>query len=204
MTKQNELTPGEEKILHEIQLEKICKALFTRHEQLVLREEMVKHATHIFCERFRYTYPEKILSNYEQLKSKGIEHVIYYEPNFFLIGEMKEIYEPDVPSPKEGLSFDTRAYTYKDYEDIRIILEEWHDHYDLRKALVIAEDHLFDVDKMPLGPDHEPCTPLEAAAYMTGGFTCISLEPFVSGKLAGTALSINDKMKFYRKLSIVN
>ncbi|HJX05759.1 MAG TPA: hypothetical protein VJ461_03550, partial [Candidatus Nanoarchaeia archaeon] len=141
---------------------------------------------------------------YSQVKSKGIENIIYYEPHFFLIGRMKEIYEPGFPMPKEGLGFDTRAYLYREPEDIRIILERWHEHYGLRKALVLSEDHLFNVDKMPAGPDGDACTPLEAAAYMSAGFTCIGLEPFSAGKLTGTILSIEDRVKFYRKLSAVN
>ncbi len=185
-------------------MEKFSKVLFARHEQLVLREAMMKYALNLFCERFQYTYPEKIIENYSQVKSKGIENIIYYEPHFFLIGRMKEIYEPGFPMPKEGLGFDTRAYMYGNHGDIRIILEGWYYEHKLRKALVLSEDHLFDVDKMPVGPDHEPCNPLEAAAYMSAGFTCIGLEPFSAGKLTGTILSIEDRVKFYRKLSAVN
>lgn len=202
--KRNELTPEEESILKEILLERLYNLFNKRVDQLTLREGMLRIAMNNFCDRFKYTYPEKILEAYDDVKKTGAKHVIYYEPHFFLVSIMSEVQEEGFPFPKEGLSFDSKAYFYQDYHDIRNILENWHYNYGMKKALVIEESHMFDVEKLPDFINGEPCSPLEAAVYMASGFSSMGLEPFVTKLFPGAILTIEDKLKFNKRLGGVH
>ncbi|MBN2053240.1 hypothetical protein JW756_07080 [Candidatus Woesearchaeota archaeon] len=204
MNKQNELTPEEEKILRSIELEKLCDLMIKKQDQLVLHQAMIKLEGDKFFDRFQYTYPEKITKIYDIIAEQGVGHVIYHEPHFILLSAMVVKTEDAFPMPKNRLDFHTLPYHYRSSEAIRELLDFWYYNLDLRKTLVLSEDHLFNVDKLRDGPDHKPHTPFEEAALFLGGYTNISLTPFCTQELSGSIMSIDDKMKFYKKIGNIN
>jgi hypothetical protein len=155
-----------------------------------------------FRQRFYSKYENKIIGNLAALMSEGIMDIIYYEPTWFLLANVKAAVTLESPSRKL-IIFATKPFIYRRAFELRYILERECELFGMRKALVFEEHYLFEEFKLeqhPLDPDGMPLTPLEQAVFMEPGFKTMSLTHEDAGLLGGRILTIEDALTLNEKL----
>jgi hypothetical protein len=162
----------------------------------------LQELTDEFKQRFYSKYESKILGNIDSLRREGIEDIIYYEPTWFLLMNIKQAYIVE-PEPKKMILLLFKPFIYRLASDLRNILEDECERFGLKKALVFEEHYLFEEFKLgqhPLDPDSMPLTPLEQAVFMEPGFKTMSLTHEHAGLLGGRVLTIEEAPTLNEKL----
>jgi hypothetical protein len=207
MAKDSELTPEEEKILREIQLEKLYSQMVGRRDYMQLKEDLEKRQGQAleeqvrdFVDRFKYCYADKIIKYYGNFQDEGISLFLYSEPNMFMISKARVIRSGD-PFKPDTIDFHHKPFVYYDQSYLNTIIESLFE-VGVTKAAVFEEIHMFDIDYAVIGPDDVPYTPVEAAAWLNREtFYRATLEDFKVEDLQGRILTLADKTDINKRLN---
>ncbi|MBN2459506.1 hypothetical protein JXB28_04445 [Candidatus Woesearchaeota archaeon] len=206
MAKDSELTPEEEKILREIQLENLYSQMVARRDYMQLKEDLERRQNQAleeqvrdFVDKFKYSYADRVAKYYGNFQDEGISVFLYSEPHMFLLSKANIIRSGD-PFKPDMVDFTNKPFVYSDQSCLNTIIESLFE-AGITKAAVFEDIHMFDFEDAIIGPDDVPYTPVEAAAFLNPfTFYRVILEDFKVEELEGRIITLADKADLWKRL----